>query len=53
VQNLKMFESERSIFSQSRSGVGVKTFRLRTPLVIAIKGITNSMSPSCDTAPLP
>jgi len=28
--------SERSIFSWSRSGVGVKNFRLRTPLVWSV-----------------
>jgi len=32
VQNLKMFRS-RSLFRQTRSGVAVKIFRLRTPLL--------------------
>jgi len=32
LQNVSESERSRSIFSRSRSGVGVKNFRLRTPL---------------------
>jgi len=33
LENVSETEWSRSIFSQSRNGVGVKNFRLRTPLL--------------------